>query len=138
MIVVDANVAIKWIIRQPLRERALAVLTRRDTLVAPGLFVAEITTAIWQYVRAGQIGTEQARHGLSAALGQIVLAEDDSELAERALEIGLELGHAPYDCFYLVLAIRKDAPFVTADKRFVNRLASTPYRSRVIHLTDWT
>jgi predicted nucleic acid-binding protein len=138
MIVIDANVAIKWIIKQPLRERALTVLTRRDALVAPAMFTAEVTTAIWQYVRAGQIAIAQARQGLAAVLGQMTVAEDDAELAGDALAIGLELGHAPYDCFYLVLAIRKNASLVTADKRFVNRLAPTPYRSHVVHLSDWT
>ena len=44
MIIVDANVAIKWIIKQPLRDRALAVLTRSDILVAPTLFVSEMTS----------------------------------------------------------------------------------------------
>ena len=53
-------------------------------------------------------------------------------------EAGLELGYAPYDCFYLVSAMRRNAPFVTADKRFINRLAPTPYKSHVIHLADWT
>jgi predicted nucleic acid-binding protein len=138
MIVVDANVAVKWIVKQPLRDRALAVLRRSDILVAPSMFVSEVTSAIWQYVRAGQIGEEQARQGLSAALDQITLLEEDKELAESALAVALDLGYAPYDCFYLVAAIRRDAPLVTADRRFVNRLASTPYKSRVVNLSDWT
>jgi len=138
VIVVDANVAIKWMIKQPLRERALAILSRRDTLVAPAMFVAEVTTAIWQYVRAGQINAEQAHQGLPLTVGQITLFERDAELAEGALAVGLELGYAAYDCFYLVSAMRRNAPFVTADKRFINRLASTPYKSHVIHLADWT
>jgi predicted nucleic acid-binding protein len=138
MIVVDANVAVKWIIKQPLRDRALAVLRRSEVLVAPTLFASEIMSAVWQYVRAGQIGSEQARQGLSASLDQITLLENDTELADSALAVALELGYAPYDCFYLVAAIRRDAPLVTADRRFVNGLASTPYRSRVTYLSDWT
>jgi predicted nucleic acid-binding protein len=138
MIVVDANVAVKWIIKQPLRDRALAVLTRPDVLVAPSLFVSEVTSAVWQYVRAGQIDGEQAHQALSAALDQVTLLEQDRQLAGTALAVALELGYAPYDCFYLVVAIRRDAPLVTADKRLVNRLASTQYRSRVVHLADWT
>ena len=138
MIVVDANVAVKWIIKQPLRERALAVLTRPDILVAPTLFVSEVTSAVWQYVRAGQIDREQAHHALSATLDQVTLLEEDRHLAETALAVALELGYAPYDCFYLVAAINRDALLVTADKRLVNRLASTQYKSRVIHLSDWT
>jgi predicted nucleic acid-binding protein len=38
----------------------------------------------------------------------------------------------------LALAMRRGAPLVTADKRFINRLANMPYKSHVIHLADWT
>jgi predicted nucleic acid-binding protein len=138
VIVVDANVAIKWTINQPLRAQARALLSASQTLVAPAMFVAEVTTAIWQYVRAGQIGTEQAQQGLSLIVDQISLLEEDAELTEDALGIGLELGHAPCDCFYLVSAMRRNAPLVTVDKRFINRLANTRYKSHVIHLADWT
>lgn len=138
MIVVDANVAIKWTINQPLRDRARAIVERGEVLVAPAMFVAEVATALWQYVRARQISAEHATQGLSLILGQITLLEQDGDLAEDAVTIGLELGQAPYDCFYLVSAMRRSAPFVTADKRFINRLAKTRYRSHVIHLSDWT
>ena len=138
MIVIDANVAIKWIIKQPLRERALAILSRPDSLVAPAMFVAEVSTAVWQYVRAGQIVADQARQGLSFIMNQIALFEDDADLAEQALTIGMQLNYAPYDCFYVVSAMRRRVPFVTADRRLINRLASTPYSSHVIHLADWT
>jgi predicted nucleic acid-binding protein len=48
------------------------------------------------------------------------------------------LNYATYDCFYLALAEVRSAPLVTADKRLINRLASTRYRTYVIHLSDWT
>lgn len=138
MIVVDANVAIKWTIPQPLRERARALLARSETLVAPAMFIAEVTTTVWQYVRSGQISSEQARAGLGLTIDQIGLFEDDRDLASDALSMGIELSYAPYDFFYLVLAMRRGAPFVTADKTLINRLATTRYKSHVVHLSDWT
>jgi predicted nucleic acid-binding protein len=138
VIVIDANVAIKWAIEQPLRERALAILAHSVALVAPAMFVGEVTTAVWQYVRAGQISGEQAREGLLLIMNQVSIFEDDAVLAEEALSIGIELKYAPYDCFYLVSAIRRRVPLVTADRRLVNRLATTAYKSHVVHLADWT
>jgi predicted nucleic acid-binding protein len=136
VIVVDANVAIKWTIVQPLRERARALLSQ--TLVAPAMFAAEVTSAVWQYAQAGQISNQQASQGVSLIIAQIAVFEDDADLAGEALAIGLELGYAPYDCFYLVSAMRRDAAFVTVDRRFINRLASTRYCQHVVHLADWT
>jgi predicted nucleic acid-binding protein len=137
VIVVDANVAIKWTIPQPLRDRARALLAGSRMLIAPAMFVAEVTTAIWQYVRSRQISGEHAKAALALTVDQIGLFEDDAALAVGALSKGLELNYAPYDCFYLELAMQKDAPLVTADRRLINRLAATRYSSHVIHLADW-
>lgn len=106
--------------------------------MVPGMFVAEVTSTLGSYVRAKTITLEQARRGLTSILGQISVFEQDAGLAEEALRKGAELDYAPYDCFYLALAMLRGAPFVTADKRFINRLAPTPYKSHVIHLADWT
>ena len=138
MIVVDANVAIKWVVEQPQFERAREIIARGTELLVPAMFVAEVATALWGYVRVRQITPEQAQAGLRSILEQISLIEQDADLAGEALSIGSELNHAPYDCFYLVLAMRRTAPLVTADGRFINRLAGTPYESHVVHLSDWT
>jgi predicted nucleic acid-binding protein len=138
MIVVDANVALKWVVEQPHFERAREIVARGVLLTVPAIFVAEVTNALWGYVRARQIAPAQARAGLRSVLEQISLIEHDTELADEALRIGAELSYAPYDCFYLVLAMRRSVPFVTVDRRFINRLATTRYASHVIHLSKWT
>ncbi|HWE21975.1 MAG TPA: type II toxin-antitoxin system VapC family toxin [Hyphomicrobiaceae bacterium] len=138
MIVVDANVAIKWVVEQPHFERAREIIAQGAELLVPAMFVAEVTTALWGYVRLRQITPAQAEAGLTSILEQISLIEEDADLAGEALSIGSELNHAPYDCFYLVLAMRRTAPLVTVDARFVNKLAGTRYESHVVHLSDWT
>jgi len=138
VIVVDANVAIKWVVQQTHFERALQLVEHGDELLVPGMFVAEIASTLWSYVRAKQISGEQARIGVSSIMKQISFVERDVNLAEDALRMGLELNYAPYDCFYVVLAMRRGAPFVTADRRLINRLTPTRYKSHVIHLADWT
>jgi predicted nucleic acid-binding protein len=66
------------------------------------------------------------------------LFEQDANLADDALNVGIQLSHSPYDCFYLVLAMQRGVPFVTVDQRFINRVAQTTYKSHVVHLADWT
>jgi len=138
VIVVDANVAIKWVVEQPHFERARDIVARGMVLMVPAMFVAEVTSTLWRYVRTNQISASQARAGLASILSQISIFEQDADLAEEALDRGTELNCAPYDCFYLALAMRRGGPFVTVDKRFINRLANTRYKSHVIHLADWT
>jgi predicted nucleic acid-binding protein len=138
VIVVDANVAIKWVVEQPHFERAREIIAQGTELLVPAMFVAEVATALWGYVRVRQITLEQAQAGLMSILEQISLIEQDAGLAGEALSIASELNHAPYDCFYLVLAMRRTAPLVTVDRRFINKLDGTRYASHVVHLTDWT
>lgn len=138
MIVVDANVAIKWVVEQPHFERARDIVARGTVLIVPAMFVAEVTSTLWRYIRINEISASQARSGLASILSQISIFEQDADLADEALERGTELNCSPYDCFYLASAMRRGAPFVTADRRFINRLARTRYKSHVIHLADWT
>jgi len=138
VIVVDANVAIKWVVDQTHFEQAREIVARGIALAVPTLFVAEITSTLWKYARTKELAAKQAREGVASILRQISLFERDATLAEEALAIGTVLNCSPYDCFYLVLAMRRGLPFVTADRRFINRLATTPYKASVVHLADWT
>ena len=54
------------------------------------MFVSEVTSAMWQYARAGQVSNTQASRGLSLIISQIAIFEDDADLAADALAIGLE------------------------------------------------
>lgn len=42
-----------------------------------------------------------------------------------------------YDCMYLALAVALDCPFVTADRRFVKRVADTDYAFQVLWIEDF-
>jgi predicted nucleic acid-binding protein len=138
VIVIDANIAIKWVVDQAHSDRAREIVARGIHLVVPNVFVAEVANAIWGYVRNRGITSPQAQAALGTILQQISLIDQDADLAGEALSIGSELNYSPYDFFYVVLAMRRNAPMVTADQRLINRLAGTRYRSRVVHLADWT
>jgi glucose-6-phosphate-specific signal transduction histidine kinase len=44
-------------------------------------------------------------------------------LCETATRISIEVDHPAYDCLYLALAVQKQCRFVTADDRFLKKLA---------------
>ena len=46
----------------------------------------------------------------------------DEQLAAEALQLALKLNHPAYDCTYLACAGQKGAEFITADKKFLNKL----------------
>jgi predicted nucleic acid-binding protein len=122
-LVVDASVAIKWVVPEPGSDAALALL--RGRLLAPDLLIAECANILWKKARLGE--HTQAEALVAARL----LEHTDIELApirpllQRATELSIALRHPAYDCFYLALAETRGCPLVTADERL--RLRAQAY-----------
>jgi predicted nucleic acid-binding protein len=130
MLIVDASVAVKWMLDEAGDLEARAIIERRVPLIAPELIVAEVTNVAWKRHVKGDISLRQAR--LIAVEVPRVFAQLFAlrPLRSRALAIALELRHVVYDCFYLALAEQRDATIVTADRRLVARLAGSRWESR--------
>jgi predicted nucleic acid-binding protein len=131
-VVIDASVAIKWVVQEPGSAAALAL--RRGRLLAPDLLIAECANILWKKARLGE--HTQAEALVAARL----LEHADIELApmrpllHRATELSIALGHPAYDCFYLALAETRSCAMVTADERL--RMRAQAYRgsARVLGL----
>ncbi len=123
-VVIDASVALKWVLDEPGREAADALLD--EELVAPALWLLEAANALWRRVRRGELTAEEARERLIELLNAPVTttAIEDDLLA--AADLAATLGHPVYDCLYLARAIREDSHVVTADARFHEAVAQSP------------
>ncbi len=114
-LVVDASVAIKWVVQEPGTDAALAI--RQCRLLAPDLLVAECANILWKKVRRGDL------EAADAVLAGRLLERTGIELVpmrrmlERATRLSIALGHPAYGCFYLALAEASGCDFVTADDR---------------------
>lgn len=115
-LVVDASVAVKWVLPEAGSDRAAAIRAT-DDLIGPSLICAEIGGAIWRAVLRGDVPAAGARHQLRVAVDhyrQIVPLE---ALAEQAVALAIHLRHPIYDCFYLALAERERCALITTDER---------------------
>ena len=54
-LVVDASVAAKWFVEEPLWEETEALFRHRDSLLAPKFLIAEVTNVAWKKVAHGEI-----------------------------------------------------------------------------------
>jgi|SRR5215467_10346947 len=119
MIVVDASVAVKWVLPEP--DSGLAVALRRmDALIAPSLVIAEIGNALWKTVLRGDVDKSDAFGALQVAVGHFERIVSIDQLAARALELAVDLRHPIYDCVYLALAERERSPIVSADAKLLS------------------
>jgi predicted nucleic acid-binding protein len=118
--VVDASVAVRWIVPERGSERAAALLRRSFRWIAPRLLLTEVASALRRKVVEGELSTEVALEALDVLMtgpgGAIELAADETVMP-LALTLALSLQHKLPDCVYLALAERSGADLVTADGR---------------------
>jgi predicted nucleic acid-binding protein len=114
--VIDASVAIKWIVEEAGSAAALSLL-EGPQLLAPDLLMPECANILWKKVVRAELTPDEG------ALAAELLQHADVELVPtrglvpEALRLAVALNHPAYDCTYLALAIARDCPFVTADLR---------------------
>jgi len=135
-LVVDASVAIKWVIEEPGTREALSL--RRHRLFAPDLLVAECANILWKKTRRNELTLQEA------LLAARLLERADIELVpmlallEPATRLAIAMDHPAYDCAYLALAEDLSCDLVTADQRLRTKALPAGYRSKVLALTTIT
>ena len=134
--VIDASIAVKWIVDESGTTDALA-LRGKARLIAPELLVAECANILWKKVRRNELSKEQALLAGRLLEGADVELLSTRSLLDTATSIAIELDHPAYGCLYMALAAATDCRFVTADERLLRKLAQggcDEWRDRVISL----
>jgi predicted nucleic acid-binding protein len=124
-VVVDASLALKWVLDEVDSAAALALLNlwarQRLRALAPGWFACEVANALHQRVRRGQLNEGEARQLIRVLVNQVVLLDVEPATAERALTLAALLQRPiTYDTQYAALAERERCELWTADERFWN------------------
>lgn len=129
-LVVDASVAVKWILPEPGSTAAAALRWQDMELIAPSLVVAEIGNALWKKVLRGEIEGGDALAAMRTAVAQLSEVMPLGQLAPTAIKLATDLRHPIYDCFYIALAQRESATLVTADEDMIAAARSAKIKVR--------
>ena len=135
---IDASVAIKWLVDEEGTPEALALL-RRAKLLAPDFLLAECANVLWKKVRRHEFTSGEALVAARLLESSELELVSARALPREAMRIAIELKHPAYDCLYLALALARDTTLVTADDRFlriVRRAPRAPFSRFVISLLD--
>lgn len=130
--VIDASFALYAVLNYP--ESAVAARKLNDLinaharLVAPHLWMAEVTSALHRLQHSGRLSSGEAHDVLEVLLHlDLELVPCDATLCRQAYEMADQLGQAAvYDCFYLALARNLGAELCTCDKRLEKLASETP------------
>ena len=118
--VLDASVAVRWLVTEDGSADAAILLARPTRWIAPRLMLTEVAGALHRKVAAGNLRemlASEALEQLLAAVGSggIRLAEDERVLV-AAFALATLLKHRVPDCLYLALAEHESAGLATADR----------------------
>jgi predicted nucleic acid-binding protein len=141
-LVVDASVALKWVLAEPDSHLAQALAEQGEELLMPDFWLNEATNVCWLQVRKGKWSADEAREALTLLRSQLSpTPTGDLMLHDVALDIGLAINHSTYDTLSVAFAIAMgargvlvaDGPFV-ADMR---RHSDPALAALVIPLRVW-
>ncbi len=136
-LVVDASVAIKWLVAEGDSGAADRVLASGDDLHAPRLMASEIANALWRKARLGEVERGRAGVLMAAVSGMPLHWNADETVCADAVRLAVALDRPVYDCIHLAVAHRIEAQMVTADTRFANAVAATEHGGTVVTLADY-
>lgn len=131
-IVIDASVALKWVLDEPGQAEADALLD--EELIAPSLWLLEAANALWRRSVRGELTAAEAEERLGELFHAPVTSIRIEEDLVSAARLAAELSHPVYDCLYLALALREHSCLVTADRRFHAALADHPTAAGAVRL----
>jgi len=135
-LVVDASVALKWVLDEPQSDLAADLLSQ--DLIAPSLWLIEAANALWRRAQQGQLTKDQVTERLVELLNAPVTSTAVEDDLIAAAGLAMDLGHPIYDCLYLAMAIREGAVLVTADRRFRDAVDRSPTRAGLVRLLSDT
>jgi len=131
LLVLDASVALHWVVPSPeneLRQGSLRLfrrfVERELDFVVPDLFWAEVASVLCKGVRQQRWQREIAERAVKDLTEYGFQTVSSSMLISEALPIALNYGISLYDCLYVSLAMEAKTDLVTADERLANALAA--------------
>jgi predicted nucleic acid-binding protein len=128
VIIVDASVAVKWILPEPGSEAAMDLLRGQDVLAAPDLIRTEVAGAMTRRYRCGEMSADDVkacvRLWIEMLKEGIVQTSANLDDLREAGNISIQLKHPLQDCLYLATARRTSSRFITADRLFAGKAAS--------------
>jgi len=114
--VLDVSGAIQVLLKNGKRPKFDEENKKSSWVIAPDLYVSEISNVLWKYFKANLISHEDCIQYVEDGISLIDDFFDAKQLWKEALGEGIKNSHSVYDMYYAVLARRNDATLITNDK----------------------
>ena len=117
IIILDTSAAIDILLGKGNFENYQNLIEKADTVIAPEIYISEITNVAWKYNKIADFTHEEslslAEDGINL-IDQFVAVKD---LWKESLREAINNDHPVYDCLYVVCARRNDGILLSRDKK---------------------
>ena len=115
--VLDVSAAIEILLQKEKKELFNTTYEKASWVIAPDLYIAEISNVLWKYYKSGLISHTECIQYVEDGIELIDDYFPSKELWKEALGEGIKNTHSIYDMYYAVLARRNDATLITNDSK---------------------
>jgi predicted nucleic acid-binding protein len=117
--VLDVSAAMQILQRTSRGVAFINALMNCDKVVAPTLYIAELSNAIWKSARKIKGSFDLYRQMAEDGVDFVDEYADEGAMWAEALRAAHEHDHPAYDLFYAILAHRHDAVLLTCDEKLL-------------------
>jgi predicted nucleic acid-binding protein len=113
--ILDVSATIEIILHKDKKEKFEKVYQSSQWVIAPDLYVSEITNVLWKYHKTNVLSREDCIQFVEDGINLIDDFMDAKELWKEALGESIKNSHSVYDMLYAILTRRNDAILITND-----------------------
>ena len=114
-VVLDTSAAIEVALNRSQAPDFTHALQDADMVLAPELLVAEVVNTVWKYYQFERLSLPACDRVVELSLALVDVLVSCKELYREAFLLARTVRRSAYDMFYLALAQREDATFLTKD-----------------------
>jgi predicted nucleic acid-binding protein len=137
VLVVDASVAVKWLVNETDSPDAVGLLTDDLRLIAPRIVRADVAAALCKRVTSSALSESEAMNRIRSLESYLDEVVEDIDVMPRGVALATGISHHLFNCLYLALALRDGARLVTADLAFARKATAAGHGASVVLLEDF-
>jgi len=118
-VILDVSAAMQIILRKEKFKKFSQTHTGANWVIAPDLYIPELTNVLWKYNVAGILTHGQCQEYVKDGIDLIDDYIDTKEIWSEALGESIKQKHSAYNMFYAIVARRNDGALISNDKDLV-------------------
>ena len=115
IVAIDVCGAMEILMQREKAKKFGKVLQEAALVVAPDLYIPELTNTLWKYCRAELLDKDECVQCIQNGINYVDKFIDSKDLWQEAFSEGINNKHSIYDMFYIVVTRRYGGILLTND-----------------------